>query len=169
MVNRVINRNIGNSDSLFSRNNTPENKTLNLIDGATALKLEDEVHMEKGQDQNIETNTFNNLNYDNIPSGLSLENTSYMEKNNTHQLKETNLTNDKFVDELDSSNNSGESDNVNSPKIFIEDSFDMKENENLVENVKNDEDPSAGNLFEEEKNIEEDDFEIPAFLRKQKY
>ena len=45
----------------------------------------------------------------------------------------------------------------------------MKENENLVENVKNDEDPSAGNLFEEEKNIEEDDFEIPAFLRKQKY
>ena len=31
----------------FPKNNTPENKTLNLIDGATALKLEDEVHMEK--------------------------------------------------------------------------------------------------------------------------
>ena len=46
----------------------------------------------------------------------------------------------------------------------------MKENENLVENVKNEEDPSAGNLFDEENNIEEEeDFEIPAFLRKQKY
>ena len=169
MVNRVINRNNGYSDSLFSRNNTTENKTLNLIDGATALKLEDEVHVEKGHDQNIETNTFNNLDYENIPSGLSLENTSYMEENNTHQLKETNITNDKFINEIDSSNNSIESENINSPKIFIDDSINMNENENLVDNVKNDEDRGAGNLFDEEKNIQEDDFEIPAFLRKQKY
>ena len=167
MVNRVINRNNGHSDSLFSRNNTPENKTLNLIDGATALKLEDEVHVEKSQDQNIETNTFNNLNYDNIPSGLSLENTSYMEKNNTNQLNDTNLTNDKFINDYNSSNNEGELENINSPKIFTDDSSEI--NENLVENVKNEEDPSAGNLFDEENNIEEEDFEIPAFLRKQKY
>ena len=92
-----------------------------------------------------------------------------MEENNTHQLKETNLTNDKFINEIDSSNNSVESENINSPKIFIDDSINMNENENLIDNVQNDEDRSAGNLFDEEKNIEEDDFEIPAFLRKQKY
>ena len=37
-------------------------------------------------------------------------------------------------------------------------------NENLVENVKNEEDPGAGNLFDEEDNIEED--EVPERLGK---
>ena len=167
MVNRVINRNNNYSDSLFSRNNTPENKTLNLIDGATALKLEDEVHMEKDTEQNIKTESIDNLDLEKIPSGLSLENTSYMEKNNTNQLNDTNLTNDKFINDYNSSNNEGELENINSPKIFTDDSSEI--NENLVENVKNEEDPGAGNLFDEENNIEEEDFEIPAFLRKQKY
>ena len=126
MVNRVINRNNGYSDSLFSRNNTPENKTLNLIDGATALKLDDEVHMEKDPEQNIKSESIDNLDYEKIPSGLSLENTSYMEKNNTHQLNETNLTNDKFINDYNSSNNDGELENINPPKIFTDGSSDMK-------------------------------------------
>ena len=167
MVNRVINRNNNYSDSLFSRNNTPENKTLNLIDGATAFKLEDEVHMEKDTEQNIKTESIDNIDLEKIPSGLSLENTSYMEKNNTQQLNDTNLTNDKFINDYNFSNNEGELENINSPKIFKDDSSEI--NENLVDNVKNEEDPSAGNLFDEDNNIEEDDFEIPAFLRKQKY
>ena len=167
MVNRVISRNNGYSDSLFSRNNSSENKTLNLIDGATALKLEDEVHMKKDPEQNIKSESIDNLDFEKIPSGLSLENTSYMENNNTHQLNQTNLTNDKFINDNNFSNNDRELENVNPPKIFTDDSSEI--NENLVDNVKNDEDPSAGNLFDEENNIEEDDFEIPAFLRKQKY
>ena len=140
---------------------------MNLIDGATALKLEDEVHMEKDTEQNIKTESIDNLDLEKIPSGLSLENTSYMEKNNTNQLNDTNLTNDKFINDYNSSNNEGELENINSPKIFTDDSSEI--NENLVENVKNEEDPGAGNLFDEENNIEEEDFEIPAFLRKQKY
>ena len=166
MVNRVINRNNGYSDTLFPRNNTPENKTLNLVDGATALKLEDEVHVEKDHDQNIE---HDNLDYEKIPSGLSLENTSYMEKNNTHQLNETNLTNDKFINGYNPSNIDGELDDNNLPKIFTDDSSSGTENENIAGNIKNEKDPGDGNLFDEENNIEEDDFEIPAFLRKQKY
>ena len=167
MVNRVINRYNSYSDSLFSRNNTPENITLNLIDGATALKLEDEVHMEKDPEQNIKSESIDNLDYEKIPSGLSLENTSYMEKNNTHQIDETNLTNDKFINDYNSSNNDEELENINPPKIFTDGSSDI--NESHVDNIKNEEDLSAGNLFDEENNIEEDDFEIPAFLRKQKY
>ena len=167
MVNRVINRNNSYSDSLFSRNNTPENKTLNLIDGATALKLDDEVSMEKDPEQNIKSESIDNLDYEKIPSGLSLENTSYMEKNNTHQIDETNLTNDKFINDYNSSNNDEELENINPPKIFTDGSSDI--NESHVDNIKNEEDLSAGNLFDEENNIEEDDFEIPAFLRKQKY
>ena len=166
MVNRVINRNNGYSDTLFPRNNTPENKTLNLVDGATALKLEDEVHVEKDHDQNIE---HDNLDYEKIPSGLSLENTSYMEKNNTHQFNETNLSNDKFINGYNPSNIDGELDDNNLPKIFTDDSSSGTENNNIAGNIKNEKDPGDGNLFDEENNIEEDDFEIPAFLRKQKY
>ncbi len=166
MVNRVINRNNGYSDTLFPRNNTPENKTLNLVDGATALKLEDEVHVEKDHDQNIE---HDNLDYEKIPSGLSLENTSYMEKNNTHQFNETNLSNDKLINGYNPSNIDGELDDNNLPKIFTDDTSSGTENNNIAGNIKNEKDPGDGNLFDEENNIEEDDFEIPAFLRKQKY
>ena len=166
MVNRVINRNNGYSDTLFPRNNTPENKTFNLVDGATALKLEDEVHVEKDHDQNIE---HDNLDYEKIPSGLSLENTSYMEKNNTHQFNETNLSNDKFINGYNPSNIDGELDDNNLPKIFTDDSSSGTENNNIAGNIKNEKEPGDGNLFDEENNIEEDDFEIPAFLRKQKY
>ena len=166
MVNRVINRNNGYSDTLFPRNNTPENKTFNLVDGATALKLEDEVHVEKDHDQNIE---HDNLDYEKIPSGLSLENTSYMENNNTQQFNETNLSNDKFIKGYNPSNIDGELDDNNLPKIFTDDSSSGTENNNIAGNIKNEKDPGDGNLFDEENNIEEDDFEIPAFLRKQKY
>ena len=166
MVNRVINRNNGYSDTLFPRNNTPENKTLNLVDGATALKLEDEAHVEKDHDQNIE---HDNLDYEKIPSGLSLENTSYMEKNNTHQFNETNLSNDKLINGYNPSNIDGELDDNNLPKIFTDDTSSGTENNNIAGNIKNEKDPGDGNLFDEENNIEEDDFEIPAFLRKQKY
>ena len=51
-----------------------------------------------------------------------MENTSYMEKNNTHQFNETNLTNDKFINDYNSSNNDGELDDINLPKIFTDDS-----------------------------------------------
>ena len=166
MVNRVINRNNGYSDTLFPRNNTPENKTLNLVDGATALKLEDEAHVEKDHDQNIE---HDNLDYEKIPSGLSLENTSYMEKNNTHQFNETNLSNDKLINGYNPSNIDGELDDNNLPKIFTDDTSSGTESNNIAGNIKNEKDPGDGNLFDEENNIEEDDFEIPAFLRKQKY
>ena len=47
--------------------------------------------MEKDPEQNIKSESIDNLDYEKIPSGLSLENTSYMEKNNTHQIDETNF------------------------------------------------------------------------------
>ena len=168
MLNRV-NRNTSYSDNLFSRNNTSESKTLNLVDGATALKLEDEVHIEKDYNNINETDNFDNLNYEKIPSGLSLENTSYMEKNNTHQINENKLTDGKFFNSYDPVNNEGESTDIIPPKIFTDNSPNLNENENLDDNTKNDENTDAGNLFDEENNAEEDDFEIPAFLRKQKY
>ena len=62
-----------------------------------------------------------------------------------------------------------ELDDNNLPKIFTDDSSSGTENNNIAGNIKNEKDPGDGNLFDEENNIEEDDFEIPAFLRKQKY
>ena len=168
MVNRVINKNNGYSDNLFSRNNSPENKTLNLVDGATALKLEDEVYTEQGHHQNIETDVFDNLDNEKIPSGLSLENTSYIEQNNTYELNEAKPVN-KNINDDNSDYREERSGDINSPRIFTDDLSNLNEGENLSDNVKNDGDINAGNLFDEEGKTEEDDFEIPAFLRKQKY
>ena len=68
-----------------------------------------------------------------------------MEKNNTHQIDETNLTNDKFINDYNSSNNDEELENINPPKIFTDGSPDI--NESHVDNIKNEEDLSAGNLL----------------------
>ena len=116
---------LAEDDNLFSRNNTSESKTLNLVDGATALKLEDEVHIEKDYNNINETDNFDNLNYEKIPSGLSLENTSYMEKNNTHQINENKLTAGKFFNSYDPVNNEGESTDIIPTKIFSSTDFDI--------------------------------------------
>ena len=68
-----------------------------------------------------------------------------MEKNNTHQLNETNLTNDKFINDYNSSNNDEELENINPPKIFTDGSSDI--NESHVDNIKNEEDPERWQSF----------------------
>ena len=55
MVSRIQNRNTGYSENLFSRNSRVENNTLNSIDGANALKLDESYELEE------ENNSFNNF------------------------------------------------------------------------------------------------------------
>jgi cell division protein FtsZ len=59
MVSRLQNRNTGYSDSLFSQNSRVESNTINSIDGATALKLDESY--EVNEEQNIEINNFDNI------------------------------------------------------------------------------------------------------------
>ena len=88
----------------------------------------------------------------NIPSGVSIESASYIENNNQ--------INNEF-DTEEKENNETEY----TPKLFSgEQSYqteeDLQENDYKTDNTEQ--------LFDQDTN-EEDDFEIPAFLRKQKF
>tara|TARA_B110000211_G_scaffold187696_1_gene213276 strand:+ start:655 stop:2145 length:1491 start_codon:yes stop_codon:yes gene_type:complete len=165
MVSRIQNRNTGYSDSLFSRNSRLDTNTLNSIEGATALKLEERY--EVNEEQNAAINFENSLNnqqseglssnndsLNDIPSGVSIESASYME-NSTNDVQE-------------SINNTTSSDDIieeYTPKLFSEEQ-NLQEEADLEKNEPTDN--VSEQLFDQDIN-EEEDFEIPAFLRKQKF
>jgi cell division protein FtsZ len=164
MVSRIQNRNTGYSDNLFANETRVDSNPLNSIEGATALKL-DETY-ELNEEQNIPINNFENKiqnaetdnesiekkHEDDITSGVSMESASYMENN--INLGENNA--------IESTQNII---NEYTPKLFSEDQSFQKETEtNIAENTNNE----SEQLFDQDIN-EEEDFEIPAFLRKQKF
>ena len=166
MVSRIQNRNNGYSDSLFSKNTMVDSNALNSIDGATALKLDEsyEVNEEHNAAINFE-NTIDNKNsesmksdeekFNDIPSGVSMESAAYME-NAINNVPEN------------TSNNNSLSENIieeYTPKLFSEEqSFHADPIAETNEPIEND----SEQLFDQDIN-EEEDFEIPAFLRKQKF
>ncbi len=165
MVSRIQNRNPGYSENLFSHNSRVESNTINSIDGATALKLDESYQLDEEHnnslnsfEQNFEDNNLkkeiieNNLSSENIPSGVSIENASYIEKNvNGNEDKELYLN----------ENNQEE----HTPQLFSEDN-DYQSEIGIATNDHQDTDSEQ--LFEKDL-TEEEDFEIPAFLRKQKF
>jgi cell division protein FtsZ len=165
MVSRIQNRNTGYSDSLFSHNPRMENNTLNSIDGATALKLDESyevnedqsaaINLENALDSNELENTISNKGaLSDIPSGVSMESAAYME-NNTNDMDE-NIQNSlashqEVIEEY-------------TPKLFSEDQGFQEGTAEVDEPIENE----SEELFDQDVN-EDDDFEIPAFLRKQKF
>ena len=87
-------------------------------------------------------------NVENHSQDISIENASYIENN---------LETDNLILNSDSSRE-------NTPKLFSDDSLISKENKTEVDSkeIRNEK------LFDQE-SIDDDDFEIPAFLRKQKF
>ena len=168
MVTRIQNRNNGYSEGLFSHNTKVENNTFNSIDGATALKLDEKYEIneqeqnstinslepgiaESQQDQDIETKLAEIE--ESIPTGVSIENTSYIESN----------SNDSQLEKLSNEDEINRSEEEYTPRLF------SKETETQIENESNEINETYNEkLFEQDTNDEED-FEIPAFLRKQKF
>ena len=147
MVNRIQNRNPGYSENIFKNPNI-EN-TINSIDGATALKLDEQIEIEPFsqtlKESSIEHNEENiNLSQENVSSGISLENASYLENN--IDTKNKNIS-DEYTPELFSEEK----------RIFENDS-----------NLDTKEEMQTQKLFDQNSSDEEE-FEIPAFLRKQKF
>ena len=173
MVSRIQNRNTGYSENLFSHNPKTEPNTINSIYGATALKLDEsyELHAE-GQSNSI-TEFENNLeneklistsveterSLDNIPAGVSIESASYIEKNNIEKDKSHLATNKKSEEEY-------------TPKLFSEEQGHQSEGhqseDHNLENSDQKNYEETEQLFNQDVSDEED-FEIPAFLRKQKF
>ena len=164
MVSRIQNRNTGYSENLFSRNSRVENNTLSSIDGANALKLDESYELEEENNSlnNFENQMNNQISEEatsnhnqqvgNVSDGVSIESASYIESNNLEEAKdsinEINENEDEYTPELFSESQSYQSDDALEPH--------------------KDENRDSQELFDQDIN-EEEDFEIPAFLRKQKF
>ena len=72
MVDRIQNRNNGYSENLFSKNPAIENNTFNSINGATALKLEEESeYIQKNNEETKSVAPQHELKVDELASGVS--------------------------------------------------------------------------------------------------
>ena len=92
---------------------------------------------------------------DEVPAGVSIESASYIEKNIDSQLEQTVINN-----ALDKE---GDIEEDHAPKLFSEENHsEIKESTNFDDMNESEE------LIDHEKSDDED-FEIPAFLRRQKF
>ena len=155
MRSRIHNRNHGYSENLFNPAK-PQNNAINLIDGATALKLDENFEVSEQikpndnlSNQRIESQENVKKNYLDLQEakGVSIENTSYIEENNLDSNKDKKVFNEIEAD---------------APKLFSEEKADTNDNVDLTDDI------NSIKMFESEDEIEEE-FEIPAFLRKQKF
>ena len=147
MVNRIQNRNPGYSDNIFKNPNIEQNP-ISSIDGATALKLDEQLEIDTtpfntnqssvGQEMSEKQKISQKLN----PKDISMENASYIENN---------IEVEKELDDIGSIEE-------DTPKLFSEDD-NQKFEEIDTQNEK---------LFNQTPQDDEE-FEIPAFLRKQKF
>ena len=146
MVNRIQNRNPGYSDNIFKNPNIEQN-TINSINGATALKLDEQLEMDTAPTNVGDTSSIQETNEDIVnnnessPHGISIENASYIENN---------IEVENTLDKVDAGTEY-------TPKLFTE------EDNNLE-----DEDLQNEKLFDQN-SLDDEEFEIPAFLRKQKF
>tara|TARA_B100000282_G_scaffold287171_1_gene254431 strand:- start:133 stop:813 length:681 start_codon:yes stop_codon:yes gene_type:complete len=156
-------------DSLFSNNYNVDKSIVNSIDGATALKLDESYEIKSTEEQNTLIDNFQNNEEskiaedslsldtfkDEIPTGVSIESASYIEKNEKSEEEEkTSHQSKPHMENIEEEY---------TPKLFSEDSeHQTSEEKDSFERENN------SQLFDQDSN-EDEDFEIPAFLRRQKF
>ena len=155
------------NENLFAKSNIEQN-VVNSIDGATALKLDESYEIKNTEEQNAlidsfesneekklaeEPETYNSVTED-VPAGVSIESASYIEKNVDNEINNINsYENKSSVSNLEEEY---------TPKLFTEEqSLDEDSSDGSKEDV------IEEKLFDQEN--EDEDFEIPAFLRRQKF
>ena len=151
---------------------TPGNLDQNVvssIDGANALKLDESLEIKNTEDQNtlidsFESNEENKIleqkltqttQAEQIPSGVSIESASYIENNS--EFTEENTA---YKDSLNDANSNEEE---YTPKLFTDDQNQKETEQRDIES-----ESGSHQLFDQDVN-EDEDFEIPAFLRRQKF
>ena len=157
MVHRIHNRNTGYSENNFSTNNNiPVSPSLETIQGATALKLDNEI---KSELEPIHENKQEAISTNDLETGVSLDNASYLENNiNQEQTHKDEVQEEVVIDDIsiyeEKPAENLETNSNEVPQLFSDEVNPSTSSEdNLSENLKN----------------EEEEFEIPAFLRKQKF
>jgi len=172
MVTRIQNRNNGYSEGSFSHNAKVENTTFNSINGATALKLDEKFEINEQEQNTLLSNIETNLpkqkierehdevekdNKENIPNGVSIESASYMENSNDSSLLD-NYENENM------DTNAG----FNNAEEYTQKLFSDEDSLHTTNNLDENNDTYSEKLLDQDAE-EEEDFEIPAFLRKQKF
>ena len=153
MVHRIQNRNLGYSDFSSNHNSSVQMTTsaTNNTQGANALKLEPETYT---HEQTITENLNPEIEKDSSLENISIENLGYME--NAEQMQkdeESSLVENNVANEPED----------RTPALFSEDeNLDTFKDENKSLN-----EDFSDTLIDDDQN-EEEDLEIPAFLRKQK-
>ena len=157
MVHRIHNRNTGYSENNFSTNNNiPVSPSLETIQGATALKLDNEI---KSELEPIHESKKEAISANDLETGVSLDNASYLENNiNQEQTHKDEVQEEVVIDDIsiyeEKPAENLETNSNEVPQLFSDEVNPTTSSEdNLSENLKN----------------EEEEFEIPAFLRKQKF
>ncbi len=163
VVNGSNNKNTSITENLFSKGNIEQN-ILSSIDGATALKLDESYEIKNNEEQNSLIESFENNEEkqiaassldrssisEEIPNGVSIESASYIEKNRENKIGD--LSHEEAQQEY-------------TPKLFTDD----QNNEVSETNTSAEEETyKEDNLFDQDMD-EDEDFEIPAFLRRQKF
>ena len=145
MVHRIQNRNPGYSD--FSGMNTSESFNFQasvntpISDGATALKLEDEVNLNN-----------NEVRLENQLQETINDSTDHVSQETSHDI----LSNETQSEETE--NETQPSNGLENFGLQDEESFELFDDKNVTQD----------SLTQEDKETEEDELEIPAFLRRQK-
>ncbi len=157
MVNRIQNRNSGYSEGLFSpKANITSNNSYNASLGATALKLEDQFEpnielqhsIEAEQQASMQSETSPNVNEANQEVfSKDTVGESLFEVDSMEQVTAENEDPLTLEEEY-------------TPKLFSEETNSEEDNSSSTSEEQK--------LFDQEKSPE-DDFEIPAFLRRQKF
>ncbi len=171
MVHRLQNRNVGYGNNVVSALSSNQ-ATLNATEGATALNINQATNQEQVIQKNLEQEKIKETSTEPLPENISIENATYLQ--NVEGLSDVveNQSNDNmstfevdsielatpelFSQDLDNNilNQENENENQETTKIFensnVEKRNELKEPE----------------MFEESNS--EEDFEIPAFLRRQK-
>jgi len=163
MVNRIQNRNTGYSDAAsFSKGINQNNSVNSSISGATALKLDEQFEVDEAQQSSLniqeEAIAQNNSEEDflNTSKKNSFESETNIEESSDKTLIESDLNEEMFSNEEPILH----SDEESTPKLFFE---DVSSDENSTPSLE-----TGQKIFDQENNQEED-FEIPAFLRRQKF
>ena len=157
MVHRIHNRNPGYSDFVSNATSNQmfvQNNQNHVVDGATALKLENEVDLQIKQDLMKNDLTKNEINLETSEISVPLKEdqnygehiSSNLEDKSSNNTENSNGLENFGIEEMEES----------TPDLFNTDtSEDSEDTFTSFENT-------------EEKSEDEDDLEIPAFLRRQK-
>jgi len=162
MVSRIQNRNSGYSEGLFSTKGTvvPTSSYNNSI-GATALKLDDRFETNSEEQQSLIVEQENTTENETTSLNTNAENEGFFSENTDQVVTEESLFEVDTIEKISLNNNSALTLNEEyTPKLFSEEDTTSGDSNSL--------ETEEQKLFDKEKD-QEDDFEIPAFLRRQKF